>query len=230
MNNLSDRLKLIAQLVINGEPVADIGTDHGFVPIYLLAENIVPFVILTDVNNGPIDIAKSHIEEFGIRKELYSLRCGDGLIPLNSNEVSTVIIAGMGGELIEQILSFDTGKSHSFKRLILQPRTHSNELRYYLTSNGFEFEDYRLVKEKFRICEVFVVKPSEKVQNPDCDLISKFLLQKNDPLIKEFVDLKITSATTVLQNLNNSNEDTTSQKEIFNEILEELVSIRKDLR
>ncbi|MDO5332357.1 MAG: tRNA (adenine(22)-N(1))-methyltransferase TrmK, partial [Bacillota bacterium] len=65
MNNLSDRLNCIANSVIPGEPVADVGTDHGFVPIHLLAENIVPFTILTDVNQGPIDIAASHLKEIG---------------------------------------------------------------------------------------------------------------------------------------------------------------------
>ena len=229
MNNLSDRLKLIADLVIPGESVADIGTDHGFVPIHLLAENIVPYAILTDVNQSPIDIAASHLREVGIDKQYYDLRCGDGLNTLKEGEVSTVIIAGMGGELIEQILGVNKEKSHSFKRFILQPRTHANELRYYLTNNNYKFVDYKLVKEKFRICEIFVVQPTNEIQVSDNDLISRFLLKKNDPLIKEFIDTKITSATTVLQSLNNSNEDTTSQKKLFSEIIDELVSIRKEI-
>ena len=230
MNNLSERLKLIADLVIPGESVADIGTDHGFVPIHLLAENIVPYAILTDVNQGPIDIAASHIKEVGINDMFYDLRCGDGLNTLKEAEVSTVIIAGMGGELIENILDEDSIKSHSFKRFVLQPRTHANELRYYLTNHNYKFIDYRLVKEKFRICEIFVVQPTNEIQVSDSDLISKFLLSKNDPLIKEFIDMKITSATTVFQNLKNSNEDTNSQKQLFSEIIDELVSIRKELK
>ena len=231
MNNLSDRLKLIADLVVPGESVADIGTDHGFVPIHLLAENIVPFAILTDVNQGPIDIAASHIKEVGINDMLYDLRCGDGLQTIKEGEVSTVIIAGMGGELIENILDEDSVKSHSFKRLVLQPRTHANELRYFLTNNAFEFVDYRLVKEKFRICEIFVVQPTDagKVQ-PDHDLISKFLIEKKDPLLKEFIDYKINSTKTVLNSLENSdNEDSKSQKDIFNVILKELTDIKESI-
>lgn len=231
MNNLSDRLKTIANLVIEGESVADIGTDHGYVPIALLSNNKVPFAVLSDVNDGPIKIAKENLEKEGINQALYSLREGNGLETLENGEVSSVIIAGMGGELIESILDSDPEKSHSFKRFILQPRTRSNELRYYLSNNSYEFVDYKLVKEKFRICEIFVVKPSEagKVQS-DCSLISKFLLKHGDPLLLEFIDHKIESTATVLKSLDNSDtEDGDSQKEIFRAILNELVDIRKGL-
>jgi len=232
LNNISDRLKRITQLVIPGESIADIGTDHGYVPIELLSRNIVPFAILSDVNDGPLEIAKENLVKDHISEEHFFLRKADGLQGLDYGEVSTVIIAGMGGELIESILDFDSDKSHSFKRLILQPRTRSNELRYYLSNNSFEFEDYVLVKEKFRICEIFVVKPAkDKILEVDTDLVSKFLLQKKDPLIAEFLDHKIKSINTILNNLNNTQtEEGQSQTEIFNAILNNLLDIRKGIK
>lgn len=232
MNNISDRLKRITQLVIPGESIADIGTDHGYVPIELLSRNIVPFAILSDVNDGPLEIAKENLVKDHISEEHFFLRKADGLQGLDYGEVSTVIIAGMGGELIESILDFDSDKSHSFKRLILQPRTRSNELRYYLSNNSFEFEDYVLVKEKFRICEIFVVKPAkDKILEVDTDLVSKFLLQKKDPLIADFLDYKIKSINTILNNLNNTQtEEGQSQTEIFNAILNNLLDIRKGIK
>lgn len=230
MNNLSERLQTIANLVIPGEAVADIGTDHGFIPMHLLAENVVPFVVLADVNEGPLEAAKAHMQEAQFNPDFYSLRIGDGLKTLEKGEVSSIIIAGMGGELIQAILDEDLEKSKSYKRFILQPRTHASELRYYLSTHGFEFEDYKLVKEKFRICEIFVVKPSIAPLEADTSLISKFLLSRNEPLIKEFVDYKIKSAGTVLASLEKSNtEDGEAQKQVFIEILEELKKIRESL-
>lgn len=230
MNNLSDRLKCIADMVIPAEPMADIGTDHGYIPIALLAEGIVPFAVLSDINQGPLDIAGSNVRYCGFDSSMYSLRLGSGLDTLEKGEVSSVVIAGMGGQLIEQILEKDNEKSHSYKKFVLQPRTHANELRYHLSNNSFETIDYRLVKEKERICEVIAVKPVDYKVKSDTALISGFLLRHGDPLLKEFVDAKIKTADAVLENLSNSGSTEAEElSSVWRSILSELSSVRKQL-
>ncbi len=220
---------MLAELVIPGRPAADIGTDHGFVPIYLLAQNTVPYAVMTDINEGPLEIAKANLEAEGISPAVYSLRLGDGLAPLKESEVGSVVIAGMGGELIENILDEDSEKSHSFDRFILQPRTQANELRYYLSTNAFRTIDYRLVKEKGRICEIIVVQPCAAAELfPDTALISEFLLSKRDPLICEFVDGKLKAADIVIESLKEAkSRDAEGLIDIWRAIRSELKDIRE---
>lgn len=222
---------MLAELVLPGRPAADIGTDHGFVPIYLLRENIVPYAVMTDINEGPLKIAKWNLESEGISELLYSLRLGDGLMPLEKSEVASVIIAGMGGELIESILGEDSEKSHSFDRYILQPRTRANELRYYLSTNAFRTVDYRLVKEKGRICEIIVVEPCATAQlPPDTALVSEFLLSNRDPLIPEFIDAKLKAADLVIESLKEAESgEGKDLADIWTALREELADIRESI-
>lgn len=230
MISLSDRLGKIAEMVIPGKAMADVGTDHGYIPISLLEQNKVPFAILCDINAGPLEIAKRNIESASIPENSYSLRLGSGLEPLMNNEVASVVIAGMGGELIEDILSLDVEKSKSFRRYILQPRTHANELRHYLSLNSFEIKDYALVKEKERICEIIAAEPVAKKLKEDTSLISEFLINKGDPLLREFVDYKIRTADAVLENLSNSgSQESEALSSVWRSILSELKEVRKNI-
>ena len=231
MISLSDRLGKIAEMVIPGKAMADVGTDHGYIPISLLEQNKVPFAILCDINAGPLEIAKRNIESASIPEDAYCLRLGSGLEPLINSEVTTVVIAGMGGELIEDILSFDIDKSKSFSRFILQPRTHANELRHYLSVNSFEIKDYALVKEKERICEIIAAEPAANGNlKEDISLISDFLINKGDPLLREFVDYKIRTADAVLENLSNSgSQESEALSSVWRSILSELKEVRKNI-
>ncbi len=231
MISLSDRLVKIAEMVIHEKAMADIGTDHGYIPISLLERHKVPFAILCDINAGPLDIAKRNIESASISENAYSLRLGSGLEPLTNGEAASVVIAGMGGELIEDILSVDTDKSKSFNRFILQPRTHANELRHFLSVNSFEIKDYALVKEKERICEIIAAEPcAGSGLKEDTSLISEFLINKGDPLLKEFVDYKIRTADAVLESLSNSgSQESEALSSVWRSILSELKEVGKQI-
>ena len=197
-------MKALASFVLPGESVADIGTDHGFVPIDLLAQNIVPFAILTDINAGPLEKAKNNLDRICILPQFYELRKGDGLEPLSNGEVSSVIIAGMGGETIVDILSWDITKSKSYKRLILQPRKRSWELREWLYNNDFTIEFEKLVLEDSKICEIIVAKPGkDKMEKPDFYLPK---LMRSDPLFPEFLNEYIRKINVVIDNMSNSSE------------------------
>ena len=203
---LTQRMQIIADMVIPGKPAADIGTDHGYIPAYLLSNNICRKVIMTDVNEGPLSRAKENFEAFGLIDQ--DFRLGNGLEVIDKGEVSTVIIAGMGGELISEILFKDIEKTRSFSKIIVQPRTYFDEIRFNLQCEGFEIVDYKLAKEKGRICEVFSVKYTGKeiIENDQNKIISDILLKSDDPLLDEYIQYKITSRENILNNLANASK------------------------
>ncbi len=138
MINLSLRLKTIASLVPLGARVCDVGTDHALLPIYLKQSGIAKTVIATDLNKKPLENAAKNIEEYGVSD--ISLRLCDGLSAVSRDEADTVIIAGMGGEVMTAILSSCKWIKSKEITLVLQPTTSAEILRKYLLDNGFEIE------------------------------------------------------------------------------------------
>ncbi len=145
MINLSIRLKTIASLVPNGARVCDVGTDHARLPIYLKQNNIANSVIATDLNEKPIENAKKNLLEHGVTD--ISLRHCDGLSAVESHEADTVIIAGMGGEVITGIIGGCDWLKNETKTLILQPTTSAEILRKFLCDNCFD------IVEEIPLCE-----------------------------------------------------------------------------
>ena len=158
---------MIADNIRKGETMADIGTDHGFLPIYLLKNEISPRVIMSDVNSGPLARAKqNYCEAFEITEGNADFRLGSGLETVGVGEVDDIVIAGMGGKLIVEILMTDFEKTASFKRFILQPRNGLGHLRSYLNAAGFDIEKELLVREADNICNVIVVNvDTEKLKD-----------------------------------------------------------------
>ena len=159
MVTLSKRLKLIASLVPNGARVCDIGTDHGYLSIDLIKNGIAKSVIATDVNEKPLSRAKKNIENSGTKG--IELRLCDGLEGVSAGEVDTVIIAGMGGEVIAGIINRgeDVVKRND-KILLLQPTTSPEALREYLFKNGYEILKEEPIEENEKLYSVMVCKYS----------------------------------------------------------------------
>lgn len=191
MISLSKRLQVIADYIDKGDSVADIGTDHGYIPIYLFQNNISDRIIMTDVNCGPIKTANKNATKY-LGMHSIEMRVGDGLAVIGEKEVDVVVIAGMGGLLIRDILQADIKKALSFKKLILQPRNAQDKLRKWLACNGFYIEDETLAREGKFICEIMkVVRGCENVSDEIFYEIGQRLVEKNDPLLMEFIDRKI---------------------------------------
>lgn len=142
--NLSTRLKAIVDYIEPNLKIADIGTDHGYIPIYLIKNNISNFVIATDINKGPIKTLLNNLKENKIESGVYE-RLGSGMKVIKENEVDVVIIAGMGGNLIADIISNSYNISKSLKYMILQPAQNPEVLRKYLFNNGFKVLEESLV-------------------------------------------------------------------------------------
>ena len=138
MNHLSYRLKTIASLVPCGARVCDVGTDHARLPIYLKKNNIAKSVIACDLNEKPLEFARKNIDLSGV--EGISLRLSDGLENINENEVDTIIIAGLGGEVISGIIAACEWIKNNAITLIIQPTTSANSLRKFFIENGFSIK------------------------------------------------------------------------------------------
>ena len=158
MIKLTDRLQVLADQIKQNETMADIGTDHGFLPIYLWENEISPKVIMADISPGSLEKARANCYE-NYPDVKFDLRLGNGIQILQNGEVDAVVIAGMGGKLMTEILGENIEKSKSFGKLILQPRNGQAKLRSWLLDNGFSIVNESLVRENKYICEVITVVP-----------------------------------------------------------------------
>lgn len=187
---LTNRLQAIANLVKRNSIVADIGTDHGLLPNYLVDNEISKKIICTDISKASL---QKSIDLTLDRKnnEKIEARVGNGLEPITKGEVTTYIIAGMGGILIAEIISKGIDKIGD-SELILQPMQAPEKLRKYLVENNFTIIDEVLSKEDKRIYEIIVAKLGKPVKMKDIDFeIPRLLIEKKDPLLREFLNNKI---------------------------------------
>ena len=156
----------MAGFVQEGERVLDVGSDHAMLPLYLVENGISPSAILTDRVKGPLLKSCEQVSrvvgenviasKFPCNIGPYEFRIGDGLAAVTEGEADVAVIAGMGGENIASILDRSQDIAVGFGRLILQPRTKSDELRKYLSSAGFIITEDIMAEEKGRMCEIIV--------------------------------------------------------------------------
>ena len=144
---LSIRMQAVADMVTPGGRIADIGTDHGYVPIYLVEQNKTDHAIAMDVRKGPLARAGENIVRFGCSDRIET-RLSDGLAMLKPGEADTVIIAGMGGLLTIRILEAGLKVLQSVSECILQPQSDLDKVRQFLHQHGFQ-----IVQEKMLIDE-----------------------------------------------------------------------------
>ena len=150
---LTPRLQAIADSINEYEVLADIGTDHAFLPIYLMQNGKIKKAIAADINKGPIDIAQERIKKYKY-EDMIETRQGDGLTVIKPYEADAIVIAGMGGILISEIIEQSKPVAIAAKVLVMQPMQDSGKLRRYLFQNGFEIFDEELAKEDRKIYEI----------------------------------------------------------------------------
>ena len=153
---LSPRLYTVAGMVKLGRVAADIGTDHGYLPVYLIQSYTSYYAYACDINPNPLEKAKKTIAEYDMGKKIEIVLC-DGLSGLDPKKVDEIIIAGMGGETIIKILSECPWKEDQKKHYILQPMTKAAELRRYLYENGFVLEREEAVEDAGHVYTVMSV-------------------------------------------------------------------------
>lgn len=197
---LSARLQAIADEIKPGETMADVGTDHGFLPVELMRNGVSPKAIMADVSDAALAKARRHGQRAGYGESaLY--RIGDGLNVLDPGESDVVVLAGMGAILMIDILSADPPKTASFARFILQPRNYPYLLRKWLQEQEYSLQKDFLVREGRRICEIMIASPSQpgKIFWPDPpwpqeDIrweVPPWYGKAEEPVFREYIEHKL---------------------------------------
>lgn len=164
--SLGPRLALCARLLRPGRTVADIGTDHGYLPIWLIKTGTVQKAIASDINPGPLDAARRHGEMYGVGDRL-RLVLGDGLCGIGPEDAEDIVIAGMGGELILHIISGAAWLKGPGKRLVLQPMSAVDKLRAGLWQMGFAIIEELAAQESGKVYSAFSVEYSGELGDMD---------------------------------------------------------------
>ena len=198
---LSKRLQTIADFVKKDAVVADIGTDHAHIPIYLIKNNIISKAYACDINKGPLEKAKENINYYGVKN--IELRLSNGLEKLKTDEADTVIIAGMGGELIIDILEKGRRFFESKRKFILSPHTKIDEVRKFLLSNGFEITKEDMCIDEGKFYTVIEVKYTEnKEMYSETELLyGKYLIENKHPVLLRFLKKEEAKYISILLNI-----------------------------
>lgn len=185
--NIGPRLEAVGSLVLADCVLADIGTDHAYLPVYLLQEQRIASAIAGDIAQGPCRAAENTVAMYNMKQKV-QVRLGSGLKVITPGEASCISIAGMGGSTMVEILSADMETAKAAQRLVLQPQTGAAGLRKWLLSNGWALVDEILVWENKRLYEIIVAERSETAV-PDYSAaeleIGPVLLAKQHPLLQD---------------------------------------------
>lgn len=233
---LSRRLGMLADMVTPGNRVVDVGCDHGFLSIYLIQHGISPGVLAMDVRRGPLAAAAQHIEECGLG-EYIETRLSDGLHEYRLGEADTLVCAGMGGRLMERIVSESPEKAEAFKELILQPQSELREFRGFLRTNGFRITAEEAIYEEGKYYFPMRAVPGREgtaaAQYPDeeqrlFDEYGELLLRKKHPVLQQYLLFRRKVMAELAEKL--AQEETGRTEKRLAEIKEELSGIDNALQ
>ncbi|RDU35403.1 tRNA (adenine(22)-N(1))-methyltransferase TrmK [Neobacillus piezotolerans] len=205
---LSMRLEKVASFIPNGARVADIGSDHAYLPCYLAKQGRITSAIAGEVVEGPYKSAKRQVEATGLQ-DMIEVRLGDGLEVLEPGEADCITIAGMGGVLISEILEAGKNKLDGVNRLILQPNVGANSVREWLYRNGWELIDEEILEEDGKIYEILVAETGDPLAPYHDELelgliFGPFLLKRKEAAFLKKWSLEKENWRRVLSQLDNA--------------------------
>lgn len=207
---LSDRLAAVASFAEPGCRVADIGTDHGYIPIYLVQTGRAVSALAMDVRRGPLDRAEAHIEELDPRlRARLETRLSDGLKELSPGEADTVVISGMGGELVIRILSEGRHVWDSVRNWILSPQSELQKVRHFFRDQGFFICREAMVRDDGKYYTVMKVRrgPMEELSEA-AYLYGPCLLEQKSPVLAEFLEKEAIRVQGILKQVEAGNQGT----------------------
>ena len=214
---ITERIRAIAELIENTEVLADIGCDHAHISIYLAETGRVKRVIASDLREGPLNRAKKNVNEAGL-SDCFRFELASGLSGLNGGEADTVLISGMGGILIKNILSEGSGAAEKIKYLVLEPQSDVFLVRGMLRELGFTIIREKMVKESGKYYQIIrAERTNTQAEDKDEDIrriedkFGPVLLRDRDEMLYEFLCLIGSDYKRILSNkefLNSANEET----------------------
>ena len=225
---LSKRLQAVADLVSEGQIVADVGTDHGYIPIYLLESGKCESAIAMDINKGPLLRAKEHIAEHGLDAKI-EVKLSDGVEALSVGACDCVVVAGMGGALAVKIMEEGQAVFKSLREFVLQPQSELAKVRQYLWENEYCVTAEDMVLEDGKFYPMMKVKNGASEDYTQIELrYGKCLLMQKHPVLKQFLEKEVQTKEAILNNLESeSGEHIENRKK---ELLEELLFAKEALK
>ncbi|ATW28901.1 hypothetical protein DCMF_25475 [Candidatus Formimonas warabiya] len=208
---MSQRLAAVAARVPEGTVVADIGTDHGYLPAYLVMNGISPGAIAADAAEQPLAAAAQLIDLLGIHRKV-DTRLGDGLQVLAPGEAETVCMAGMGSTTMINILEQAPHVLTQVRRLILQPMQGIPRMRIWLAKHGWRIIDEELVFEENTFYEIIAAEPGIMALSAEEAEVGPVLLLRSHPLLKRYLGEKITALEKIDASLCKSKSEETASK------------------
>lgn len=210
---LSPRLTQIAACISPCRCVADIGTDHAYLPAALCLDDICQTAIAADVRPGPLRRAAATVKRYELESRI-SLRLGNGTAPLSPGEADTIVIAGMGGLMIAQIIRQGLPVIRSASKLILQPMTAVAELREFLSVSGFTITGEYLAKEDTKIYNILTADntPASRPLTPAECYLGRELIKTRPPLFDTYFQLRRRKLLKMLTGLKKASDAASVEK------------------
>lgn len=223
--SLSLRLERILECCGSGKTVADVGCDHGFVCIELIRRDRYSRAIAMDVRSGPLKRAVGHVEEAGLEDRIET-RLSDGLACLAPGEADTIVIAGMGGPLIRDILIRGEKTAKTASRLVLSPQSELPDFRRFLIESSFRIEEEEILEEDGKEYRIMICSPgsdgdsSEAAWEPEEYAFGRHPLMRRDPVLRRRLALRRKQLETLKERLSGADSPRTAMRR--DEIAQEL--------
>lgn len=224
---LSKRLQAVAGLVTPDLKIVDIGTDHAYIPIWLVEQGISPSAIAMDINQGPLEKAKENIALHGLTSRIKT-RQSDGMRQLKPSEAESVVIAGMGGGLVIKILEDVKEQDLGIKEWILQPQSELKKVREYLNESGYRIVDETMILDEGKFYPMMkAIKGKQEVYREEELSYGKLLLKNRNPILKMFLEKEFELKNGIYETLKKTS-GLSAQKRV-SELEEEISVIREAL-
>lgn len=224
---LSKRLQAVAGLVTPDLKIADIGTDHAYIPIWLVEQGISPSAIAMDINQGPLEKAKENIVLHGLTSRIKT-RQSDGMRQLKPSEAESVVIAGIGGGLVIKILEDVKEQDLGIKEWILQPQSELKKVREYLNESGYRIVDEMMILDEGKFYPMMkAIKGKQEVYHEEELSYGKLLLKNRNPILKMFLEKELELKNGIYETLKKTSGQS-AQKRV-SELEEEISVIREAL-
>lgn len=221
MIELSKRMQSVADMIQPCDAVGDIGCDHAFVSIYMVEQHRAKRVIASDVRRGPITIAKRNIEAMNLSDQI-EIRMGDGLGTIVPGEVNAVVLAGMGGMLMIDILERGEEVVTRCDQLVLQPQSDIEKVRRYLAEKGYHLADEQMLIDAGKYYNLLDVRVHEMVQKDEydcskladdwCYMYGGSLLRKKDPVLRSWLVKRRDTTAGLINSLSGKNTENAAKR------------------